>query len=145
MREGSQLFHSPAVPTESLLEPLLTLQIRIWLGISRDSIRPIDWARSDWSPTLVLTGTQDKRARPAESEGIFQNIPAPNKRIAYFDGAGHQDLFAFDSVGYAARIKGFLDSGLTAFSPGPGGEVRVGRAPVERSPALPPAGAASGR
>lgn len=86
-------------------------------GISRDSIRPVEWARSDWSPTLVLYGTQDKRARPVESERIFGNIPTPDKRIAYFEGAAHEDLFAFDSPGYAERINGFLDSGLTVRRP----------------------------
>ena len=131
--------------TGRLLEPLLTLQIRIWLGISRDSIRPIDWAKSDWSPTLVLTGTHDKRARPAESEGIFKNIPTPNKRIAYFEGAGHEDLFAFDSVANTVRVNGFLDSGLTVFSPGPGGRDPAGRRPAGRPQALSSAGAASGR
>lgn len=96
-----------------LLEPLLTLQIPLWLGISRDSIRPVEWAKSDWSPTLVLAGSRDERARPSESEALYGNIPVPAKRLEVFAGAAHQDLFAFDSAGYVERVNGFLDSGLS--------------------------------
>lgn len=127
-----------------LLEPLLTLQIPLWLGISRDSIRPIEWAKSDWSPTLVLSGTQDKRARPMESEGIFGNIPAPNKRIGFFQGAGHVDLFAFDRAAYTARIQGFLDSGLTV-SPDLYEQYPDVPDPAGPPPAQSPADATSGR
>lgn len=92
------------------LEPLLTAQIPLWMGVSREAISPMAWARSCHAPILVLSGDADERARPWESEAIYSSVPSSSKRIRLFKGAKHQDLFAFDRLEYDRETRRFLDS-----------------------------------
>lgn len=95
------------------LEPLLTAQIPIWTGIPRDELSPMEWAEKCFAPTLVLSGSLDSRARTWEAKAIFDNLPTASKRINIIAGAGHQDLYEFDSEGYRKEILAFLSSAKT--------------------------------
>jgi uncharacterized protein len=92
------------------LEPLLTLQLPLWTGSSRNQIRPSEWAKSVMCPALILAGQADSRAKPKESEEIYGNIHYRKKWIRIIPGAGHEDLFAFDSRGYKNEVENFLRS-----------------------------------
>jgi uncharacterized protein len=92
-----------------LFEPLLTGQLPIWTGISRECLRPVEWAQKCDVPILILSGSMDKRAMPWESKAIFEKIPNPKKRNIVFEGAAHQDLFEFNSGKYKALVTSFLD------------------------------------
>lgn len=91
-----------------LMEPLLTLQLPIWTGVSRKDLRPSEWARGVHCPILVLTGSRDQRARVGESERIFAAIPIQDKVLQVIEGAEHEDLYEFDKEGYRKRLVSFL-------------------------------------
>ncbi len=113
-----------------MLEPLLTAQMPIWLGLSSRSIRPVEWAGKCRTPTLILAGDSDLRARVWESEAIYAQVPAPLKRFKVFPGAAHVDLFAFDRIAYAREIGGFLADAQAGPSDLQGGPADKGAGPA---------------
>lgn len=112
-----------------ILEPFLTAQMPIWLGLSSRSIRPVDWARKCRTPILILAGDSDLRARVWESEAIYAHVPAPLKRLKVFPGAAHVDLFAFDCIAYVREIGGFLADAQVGHSDMQGGPAEKGLGP----------------
>jgi uncharacterized protein len=90
------------------LEPLLTAQIPIWLGVSRDELSPVQWARTCHAPILFLSGDSDLRAKPRESQAIYSQVPALRKRIIIVPGARHVDLYAFNKIQYERDVMAFL-------------------------------------
>lgn len=104
-----------------LFEPLLTLQLPLWTGISRERVSPVNWAKQCMTPTLILAGSLDPRAKPWESEDVFKSISNPKKRWILFDGAKHQDLYAFDIERYQVEVTKFLNDMLFMPMPSPQG------------------------
>jgi len=90
------------------MEPILTAQIPLWLGFSRDKLRPKIWAQKCHVPILILTGDADERARPWESAEIFAQAATRLKKIHIFKGAKHEDLFAFNQSEYDQEINQFI-------------------------------------
>lgn len=58
----------------SRLEPLLTLQLPLWTGVSRKDLRPSEWAKGVRCPILVLVGSRDQRARVKGSRKVFSQL-----------------------------------------------------------------------
>jgi alpha-beta hydrolase superfamily lysophospholipase len=92
----------------SWLEPVLTWQLPMWAGISRDELRPVKWAEAVKCPILVLNGDRDSRAKAWEADAIFQRVPVERKRLEIFKGAGHEDLSEANPEKYRRDIQGFL-------------------------------------
>ena len=92
------------------LEPLLTGQVPLWCGVSRNELQPAAWAKEVDCPALVLVGASDRLAKPWESEAIFANLRSTRKMMRKVEGAGHVDLFAYDLGLYAGVLKEFLPS-----------------------------------
>lgn len=65
-------------------------------------------------PVLVLAGDSEKILKAEEVEHLFQSIPGP-KRLAFFSGAHHEDLLAYNPRKYIKIVSGFLNR----FSPPP--------------------------
>lgn len=91
------------------LEPLLTLQLPLWTGVSRNDLRPSEWAKAVRCPTMVLVGNRDQRSRVEESERIFAALPVQDKLMVVVEGAVHEDLYEFDREGYRKRLVSFLE------------------------------------
>ena len=98
-------------PLAGPLAAVLTAQLRPRLGLSVDSLRPADAARRVEAPLLVLVGSEDTHATPAESRQIHDAATGP-KALWTVEGAAHQDLYRFAPDAYARRVLGFLDTHL---------------------------------
>jgi fermentation-respiration switch protein FrsA (DUF1100 family) len=81
------------------------------IGVTETELRPIDRIGGLRAPLLFLSGTADPYTPIAEAESLYARAPAP-KDYWPVKGAGHEDLFAFDSVQYERRVGGFLSREL---------------------------------
>lgn len=90
-----------------LLTPLLLGQLGLRLDASPAELEPIRSVDGLGAPVLVVAGSRDEHTTAAESDDLFQAAIEP-KRLWVVDGARHQDLFAYDPVGYEAQVVGFL-------------------------------------
>ena len=92
----------------AIAAPLLTAQLQPRLGISADSLRPARAASQLGVPLFVLSGSEDRHARPDEARAIYDAAPEP-KALWIVSGAAHQDLYRYAPAAYRARVLGFLD------------------------------------
>jgi fermentation-respiration switch protein FrsA (DUF1100 family) len=90
-----------------LAAPLLHFQIPLRAGVGRDALRPLDAVRKLRVPVLVAGGTKDLQTPQAETRRLFD--AAPGKKVLWLvEGAGHEDLYAFDPAQYRAKLGEFL-------------------------------------
>jgi pimeloyl-ACP methyl ester carboxylesterase len=77
------------------------------VGVRETELRPIDQIARLHAPLLFLAGTADPYTPIAEAESLYARAPAPK---AYWpvQGAGHEDLYAYDRIEYERRVGGFL-------------------------------------
>jgi pimeloyl-ACP methyl ester carboxylesterase len=77
------------------------------VGVRETELRPIDQIARLHAPLLFLAGTADPYTPIAEAESLYARAPAPK---AYWpvQGAGHEDLYAYDKLEYERRVGGFL-------------------------------------
>lgn len=83
------------------------------IGVTETELRPIDRIGGLRAPLLFLAGTADPYTPIAEAESLYARAPAP-KDYWPVNGAGHEDLYAYDSVEYERRVGGFLSRALRA-------------------------------
>lgn len=81
------------------------------IGVKETELRPIDRIGGLRAPLLFLAGTADPYTPIAEAESLYARAPAP-KVYWPVKGAGHEDLYAYDSVEYERRVGGFLAQAL---------------------------------
>jgi alpha-beta hydrolase superfamily lysophospholipase len=118
-----------------VLTPLLLLQLRPQLGITRADLRPIEGVKAFRCPVLILAGTADHDTTAAESRRIFAAAHPP-KSEWLVPGARHVDLLRYDREGYIAHVLPFLrEAFLQAGESGRGAgkDVRLVGAPAPRS------------
>lgn len=90
-----------------LAAPLLYFQIPLRAGVGRDALRPLDAVRKLRVPVLVAGGAKDLQTPPDETRRLFD--AAPGKKVLWLvEGAGHEDLYAFDPAQYRAKLGEFL-------------------------------------
>jgi uncharacterized protein len=89
------------------LTPLLLVQLGPRLGVSLSDLEPIRSMDRLGAPVLVVAGSRDEHTTATESADLFQAAVEP-KRLWVFEGARHQDLFAYDPDGYESQVVGFL-------------------------------------
>ncbi len=68
---------------------------------------PVEYAASVPTPTLILHGSEDLYARPAEVTAVFDALAGP-KQIASFEGVGHEQLAIVQSVRWRGVVEPFL-------------------------------------
>lgn len=95
----------------SLLTPLLTVQLKLRLGIDPRELRPIDRVGSTRAPKLIVAGEKDQQTTLAESEELFAAASEP-KEFWVVSGARHQDLFALAGREYEDRVLHFFSERL---------------------------------
>lgn len=83
------------------------------IGVSETELRPIDQIGRLRAPLLFLAGTDDPYTPIAEAESLYAHAPAP-KTYWPVQGAGHEDLYAYDRAEYERRVGGFLFRALRA-------------------------------
>lgn len=79
------------------------------LGVSVDSISPIDHIGKLHCPVFVLGGTADQNTLTASTEALFTAAPQP-KELWLVPDAKHVDLYGFAKQTYADRILAFVAS-----------------------------------
>ncbi|CAN5495683.1 alpha/beta hydrolase [soil metagenome] len=90
-----------------LLSPLLTWQIRLLLGIDADRLNTVRAAEKVVQPVFILYGSEDRHARPVESEAIHAALSGP-KKIWKIPGAAHVDLHRFAGAEYEKQVGEFI-------------------------------------
>jgi uncharacterized protein len=85
------------------------------IGVMETELRPIDRIARLHAPLLFLAGTADPYTPIAEAESLYAHAPAP-KFYWPVEGAGHEDLYAFDRAEYERRVGGFLFRALRGAS-----------------------------
>jgi len=98
-------------PAGAWAAPLLLLQVPLRLGFGVHELRPIEAIKTAGAPLLITSGTEDRSTRWVETEQLFAAAPEP-KTLWPVPGAGHEDLHAFDSAAYRARLLPWLQSHL---------------------------------
>ena len=87
--------------------PLIIRGVSAEIGISEDALRPIDRIGLVNAPLLVITGSRDRYTPLDEARALFAQAREP-KTLWIVEGAGHEDLHAFDVDVYERTIGSFL-------------------------------------
>ena len=90
-----------------LLSPLLTLQIRPFLGFDAATLSPVLAATRISQPLFVVYGELDRHACPPEAKAIYNALQGP-KEIWGIAGAAHIDLHRFAGSEYEHRVGDFI-------------------------------------
>lgn len=93
------------------LSPLLLWQLEPRLGISTESLSPINQINKTNVPLLLIAGSDDRHTTMKESLAMYNNANEP-KLLSVFEGAHHQDLFQFDKKKYTDTVLCFIDEHL---------------------------------
>jgi len=83
------------------------------VGVTEGELRPIDRIALLHAPLLLLAGTADPYTPIVEAESLYARAPAPKDYWAV-QGAGHEDLYAYDTAEYERRVGAFLVRALRA-------------------------------
>lgn len=92
-----------------LLSPLLYWQIPLRLNIELKDLRPMDAIKKVTVPVLIMNGSEDDRATQSDAQILYENAVGL-KRLVWFEGAGHIDLYEFDREEYKKEILVFLEN-----------------------------------
>ncbi len=87
--------------------PLIVWQASRLLEISSKQLCPIDHIGDVGCPILIAAGGLDQRTRLDETKAMFAAANDP-KGLVIFEGAAHEDLFAFDATKYRTEVLGFF-------------------------------------
>lgn len=89
------------------LPPLLLCQLRFWLDLGPDQLRPVDAVARLRAPLLVLSGDRDRYLPVEEARRVFEAAPEP-KEWWTVTGADHEELLAAQPAEYERRVVAFL-------------------------------------
>jgi uncharacterized protein len=90
-----------------VLTPLLLMQLQPRLHITAADLEPIRSIGRLEAPVLIAVGSKDEHTTLEESQELFDVASQP-KSLWVVDGARHQDLLAYDRLGYEEHVVGFL-------------------------------------
>ena len=78
-------------------------------GAGPDELRPVDHIRLCTSPTLVMAGDSERELPVSETQSLFEACGADNKRLHFFEGAGHDNFYGGRyAEEYLSQVEGFL-------------------------------------
>jgi len=89
-----------------LAAPLLLAQAGLWLGVPARQLEPAA-ALAGKGPLLLIAGDRDRHTTSADTARLHRAAGA-GARLWMVEGAGHEDLHAFDPAAYEARVGAFL-------------------------------------
>ena len=90
------------------LSPVLLSLLSYRLGISPAELNPISRISDLNAPLLLISGTDDRHTKVAETERLFEAARQP-KEIWIVPGGGHFNMHAYAGREYEDRILDFLD------------------------------------
>jgi pimeloyl-ACP methyl ester carboxylesterase len=97
----------------ALLEPLLSYQSRLRLGVWPGRLSPLEAARRYHGPALVVGGGADRYTPPDETRLLFDALPGP-KRLWFGPGLAHAEVSDVATPGYRAELLRFLHDAIGA-------------------------------
>ncbi len=107
----------PHPPILRALTPDLVKVCEWLLEATVDQLSPINWiADLAPAPLLLLTGTDDAHAPPAEAERMFNRRQGPGE-LYLVPGAGHGNVLEVGGAPYRERLLSFLERWLFQASP----------------------------
>jgi pimeloyl-ACP methyl ester carboxylesterase len=103
VRNRFEIMDLPAFPSAELLV--------FWggrsFGFSGFEHDPVEYAALVSTPTLILHGSEDRFARPAEVSAVFDAL-AGAKQIARFEGVGHEQIAVVRAGEWRDQVAPFL-------------------------------------
>jgi hypothetical protein len=85
--------------------------VTFWAGVEGGfngfNHSPTDYARKVSCPVLLQWGDRDPYVSRSETEAIFNNLPA-QKKLAIYEGAGHESFLNIEPVQWQAEVGSFL-------------------------------------
>jgi pimeloyl-ACP methyl ester carboxylesterase len=103
-------------PIGPSLSPLLLIQLRPWLGVGPEELRPVDAVKRLHAPLMVLIGERDRFLPVDEARRVFDAAPlatpACPKEFWVVPGADHEELRHVQPEEYDRRVAGFLEKWL---------------------------------
>jgi pimeloyl-ACP methyl ester carboxylesterase len=96
--------HLPTTPFTELLLLWGSAERGMW-GFG---FRPTEYARTVRCPTLLLWGARDNRVLRPETDAIFANLAAPEKKLVIFDQSGHQSFCQNEPDKWQTELARFL-------------------------------------
>jgi fermentation-respiration switch protein FrsA (DUF1100 family) len=91
-----------------LLSPLLLSLLSYRLGVSPSDLNPIARIGDLNAPLLLISGTDDRHTKVAETERLFDAARQP-KEMWIVPGGGHFNMHAYAGREYEDRVSTFLD------------------------------------
>lgn len=95
----------------ALLEPLLSLQSRIRLGVWPGQLSPVTALRSYRGPVLVIGGGADAHTPPAETREMYDAVSG-RKALWIIGGVGHAEASNPHSAAYRREVLDFLGKSM---------------------------------
>lgn len=81
----------------------------LFVGASREEIRPLDWMDDIKVPTLILAGDSEKELRVEETQSLYDACGAEVKEMFLFKGANHNShKLGKYTEDYTRVVDGFL-------------------------------------
>ncbi|TZG27474.1 alpha/beta hydrolase [Sphingomonas montanisoli] len=96
-----------------ILEPLLSGQTWLRLGVSPSRLSPIDAVARYHGPLLLIGGEKDEATPPAEVRAMFARANPP-KAIWFAPGLDHAATAGIETPAYRARLLAFLRRSIGA-------------------------------
>jgi uncharacterized protein len=106
------MVHAGSVPA-AVLEPLLSYQSRLRVGVWPEELSPVNALRRVESPVLIAGGALDPYTTPAELREM-QAAAGPGTELWVLDGVGHDDMVSAEGAEWRGRLLAFLDRHLRA-------------------------------
>jgi fermentation-respiration switch protein FrsA (DUF1100 family) len=92
------------------------LQLRPWLGVGVDALRPVEAVQRLRAPLMVLIGDHDRFLPVDEARRVFDAAPpsmaASPKEFWVVPDADHEELRHVQPEEYDRRVVGFLEKWL---------------------------------
>lgn len=90
-----------------VLEPMLSYQSRLRIGVWPDRLAPIVAIRQNRSPLLVIGSTGDRYTPPSETQALF-DAASGDKQLWLVDGQSHEAMTVAGDGAWRDRVGRFL-------------------------------------
>ncbi len=98
-------------PFSSILTPMFMQLLSLRVGATEADLRPVDKIGRFKKPVLILSGSVDPLTTVADTHALYATANNPKQEI-FFAGAGHVDLYDFDSARYEKIVGEFFRENL---------------------------------
>jgi uncharacterized protein len=93
-------------------EPVATL-FTFWGGAEQGfwtfNYEPEEYVKKITCPVLLQWGAKDQRVSKNETDAVYKNIAAADKKLVVYENAGHESLVKNDSVLWRSEVGSFLE------------------------------------